>query len=246
MIFQPGDLVWLHYRKDRFPDRRKSKLLPRGDGPFKVLERINDNAYKIELPEDDYGVRSTFNVADLSPFFGADDLVSRTTPFQEGEDDEGIPTTPSSPPPNAHDIRLELPTGPITRARAKKLQSQVNLLLNEYVIDFNENFILPKNSDLLVLRFEDLAMDRDQGYATVIQGRPSNEEIKALAYGPFGQGGEGQGPCGQARDQGPNGQAQSPCGGTRKEAQAHGMNSNRPVGVLELNLRKDCLIRGVS
>ena len=103
-----------------------------------MLAKINDNAYKIELPGDDYGVISMFNVADLSPFFGDDDPTSRTTPFQEGEDDEGIPTTPSSPPPNAQDIRIELPTAPITRARAKKLQDQVNLLLNEYVINFNE------------------------------------------------------------------------------------------------------------
>ena len=26
MVFQPGDLVWLHLRKDRFPLERKSKL----------------------------------------------------------------------------------------------------------------------------------------------------------------------------------------------------------------------------
>jgi len=34
VTFQPGDLVWLHLRKDRFPQRRKSKLSPWGDGPF--------------------------------------------------------------------------------------------------------------------------------------------------------------------------------------------------------------------
>ena len=28
MIFNIGDLVWLHLRKDRFPNERKSKLLP--------------------------------------------------------------------------------------------------------------------------------------------------------------------------------------------------------------------------
>ncbi|XP_042444041.1 uncharacterized protein LOC122029161 [Zingiber officinale] len=37
-------------RKERFPKRRQSKLNPRGDGPFQVLEKINDNAYKLELP----------------------------------------------------------------------------------------------------------------------------------------------------------------------------------------------------
>jgi hypothetical protein len=47
---EPGDLVWLHLRKDRFPDLRKSKLMPRADGPFKIIEKINDNAYKLELP----------------------------------------------------------------------------------------------------------------------------------------------------------------------------------------------------
>ena len=47
VVFAPGDLVWLHLRKDRFPNLRKSKLMPRADGPFKVLEKINDNVYKL-------------------------------------------------------------------------------------------------------------------------------------------------------------------------------------------------------
>jgi hypothetical protein len=37
VTFELGNLVWLQLRKDRFPDLRKSKLLPRADGPFKVL-----------------------------------------------------------------------------------------------------------------------------------------------------------------------------------------------------------------
>jgi hypothetical protein len=53
--FTPGDLVWLHLRKERFPDLRKSKLMPRADDPFKVLEKINENAYKLDLPVD-FGV----------------------------------------------------------------------------------------------------------------------------------------------------------------------------------------------
>jgi hypothetical protein len=36
-------------RKERFPDLRKSELMFRADGPFKILEKINDNAYKLEL-----------------------------------------------------------------------------------------------------------------------------------------------------------------------------------------------------
>ena len=37
LTFELGDLVWLHFRKERFPEMRKSKLMPRADGPFKVL-----------------------------------------------------------------------------------------------------------------------------------------------------------------------------------------------------------------
>jgi hypothetical protein len=78
---EPGDLVWVHLRKDRFPDLRKSKLMPRAAGPFKVLEKINDNAYKLELPPE-FGVSATFNISDLKPYLGEEDeLESRTTPI---------------------------------------------------------------------------------------------------------------------------------------------------------------------
>jgi len=62
-------------RKERFSKQRKSKLQPRGDGPFHVLEKINDNAYKIDLPSK-YNVSNTFNVFDLSSFTEALELTS--------------------------------------------------------------------------------------------------------------------------------------------------------------------------
>ena len=49
--------------------------MPRADGPFEVLERVNDNAYNMDLPGD-YGLSSTFNVADLSPYLEDDHLVN--------------------------------------------------------------------------------------------------------------------------------------------------------------------------
>ena len=49
-----------------------------------MLERINDNAYKIDLPRE-YNISTTFNVYDLSPFDVGTDL--RTNLFEDGEDD---------------------------------------------------------------------------------------------------------------------------------------------------------------
>ncbi|KAK1601980.1 hypothetical protein QYE76_027085 [Lolium multiflorum] len=85
-IFNEGDLVWIHLRKDRFPQERNSKLKPRGDGPFKVLKRINDNAYIVDIPTSKYLVSNTFNVSDLSPYHGDEENIeSRTTLSQGGE-----------------------------------------------------------------------------------------------------------------------------------------------------------------
>ncbi|GJT56335.1 RNA-directed DNA polymerase [Tanacetum coccineum] len=85
-----GDLVWIHLRNECFPAARFGKFKPRGDGPFRVLKKINDNAYKIELPGH-YNVYATFNVADLSPYKGDsdDEPDSGSSLLQEGEDDAG-------------------------------------------------------------------------------------------------------------------------------------------------------------
>ncbi|KAF8090993.1 hypothetical protein N665_0459s0001 [Sinapis alba] len=91
LILEPGDLVSIYLRKDRFPADRKSKLLPRTDGPFKVSERINNNAYKVDL-QGKYVVSSTFNVADLIPFC-ADEPDLRTNPFK-GEGSYATMTEP--------------------------------------------------------------------------------------------------------------------------------------------------------
>jgi hypothetical protein len=120
LVFEPGDRVWLHMRKERFPAKRCSKLLPRGDGPFQVLERINDNAYKLDLPGE-YNVSATFNVADLGPFDVGGDL--RANPFQEEGNDGDQGTT-------SKDL-IQVPIGPVTRARAKKFKDVLNGLIQE-------------------------------------------------------------------------------------------------------------------
>jgi hypothetical protein len=56
-----GDLVWLYFRKERFSELRKSKLMSCAAGPFKILAKINDNAYKLELPPE-FRVSPSFNI----------------------------------------------------------------------------------------------------------------------------------------------------------------------------------------
>ena len=109
VVFEPDDWVWLYMRKDRFPEHHKSKLLPRGDGHFQVIKRINNNAYQLNLPGE-YNIRASFNVADLSPFVADTDL--RTNPFEEEYDDAIMGSNRSNP-------IIEAPTGPMTRAHTK-------------------------------------------------------------------------------------------------------------------------------
>ena len=81
-------------QKEIFPTQRKNKLLPRGDGPFQVVECINDNAYKLDLPGK-YNVSAIFNVSDLRPFLTEAEHDLRANPSQEegnGVENQGWPS----------------------------------------------------------------------------------------------------------------------------------------------------------
>nr|GFB38336.1 reverse transcriptase domain-containing protein [Tanacetum cinerariifolium] len=67
MEFQVGDKVMLKVSPWKGVVRfgKRGKLNPRYVGPFKVLERIGDVAYKLDLPKELSRVHSTFHVSNL-------------------------------------------------------------------------------------------------------------------------------------------------------------------------------------
>src|SRR3954464_13610636 len=90
-----------------------------------------------------------------------------------GLHDEDIPTTTTTSPTlhdeQANPIRL----GPITRARAKLLQRQVNLLLLESDDRLSENYILPKFLCVCMIRYQ--GEDKELGGAEVQELKPEEQ-----------------------------------------------------------------------
>jgi hypothetical protein len=139
---EPADLVWLHLRKERFLELRKSKLISRAAGPFKIFAKINNNAYKLELSSE-FGVSHNFKISDLRPYLREEDeMSSKMASMQEGEDDEDINTSATIIP------SIEI-LGPITRSRAQQLNHQVNSFLFSSAYNI-ESRLLP--NDLIILR----------------------------------------------------------------------------------------------
>lgn len=77
----------VHLRNERFPVGTYNKTKMMKYGPFKVLKKIGDNAYVIEL-HSNWNISNIFNVQELFTFDGDNDLFfvdnSRTSYFQDG------------------------------------------------------------------------------------------------------------------------------------------------------------------
>lgn len=95
-------------------------MLPRKDGEFQVLARINNNTYKLDLLYE-YNMSATFNVYDL-PLLGAGHELMMN-PFKERRNDATQTTT--------NDL-LTLPIRAITRAQAKRVKEALDELSKDF------------------------------------------------------------------------------------------------------------------
>src|SRR4051812_36992595 len=82
--------------------------------------------------------------------------------------DEDIPTTTTTSPTLHDEQANQIRLGPITRARAKLLEQQVNLLLLESDDRLSENYILPKSLCVCMIMY--------QGEAKELGGAEVQEE----------------------------------------------------------------------
>ena len=92
-----------------------------------MLERINDNAYKLDLPSEYGGVSATFNVTELTPCKLDPDL--RTNHLEEGGDDIplGAQVDEIDEPVPTHTSRVD---GPLTRGRLRTLQEALPTIIS--------------------------------------------------------------------------------------------------------------------
>ena len=89
LVFEVGDLVWAVLTRDRFPAGDYNKLKERKIGLCEVLQKINDNAYRLHLPSH-LMTSDVFNMKHLNPYveeFDDEAMNSRASSFQPGETD---------------------------------------------------------------------------------------------------------------------------------------------------------------
>ncbi|KAI3759456.1 hypothetical protein L6452_07296 [Arctium lappa] len=87
--FQVGDMVMLKISSWKGVVRfvKKGKLKPRFVGPFAIIKRVGEVAYKLELPESMRGIHPTFHVSNLKKCLAKCDIV---VPLEDIHVDEKI------------------------------------------------------------------------------------------------------------------------------------------------------------
>ncbi|RDY10519.1 hypothetical protein CR513_04942, partial [Mucuna pruriens] len=157
--FKEGDLV-----KEQFSHLKKSKLHARGNGPFKIIKKLNDNSYKVDMPQEFGGSMEAPNL--------------KTNSLQEGENDADTNLH------NLGDMKEEAtptPQGSMTRVSKKcyitHLRKSKLLLRRDNHLKYAKNAnkrkkVLFKEGDLVYskVKFEVKFPSRRGGWC--IYGRP--------------------------------------------------------------------------
>ena len=87
--FEVGDLVYLRlqpYRHTSLKKKRAEKLKPRFYGPYRVIRKVGEVAYELELPLESK-IRNVFHVSSLKKTIGQHIAPSTELPPL---DDEGL------------------------------------------------------------------------------------------------------------------------------------------------------------
>ena len=131
--------------------------------PLKVKAKLNSKSFRFPhtrlllglydyrfkhltiMEQEDCDVITTLQTNGLAQLFGSKELESRMTRFQEGEDDEDMPTHHIM----EHDEHSPCKTSEHkhytpTRCSAKRKQEQVNLFQTKLEIEIFKDIILPK------------------------------------------------------------------------------------------------------
>ena len=100
--FEVRDKVMVQLRPERYSPGTAMKLYARSAGPFRVLSRVGENAYVVDIHYS-WGISSTFNVVDLAEYLALPphDLPSDPGPFSESEFAQQ--STPPVLPPDWHE-----------------------------------------------------------------------------------------------------------------------------------------------
>ncbi len=99
--FIEGDYVMIRLKPERFPPGTMKKLHARSAGPFRILKKIEPNAYVVDLPLD-FGISSTFNISDLIEYKGPTLIPSE--PFDHAPiESEPTPECPPATFPESRD-----------------------------------------------------------------------------------------------------------------------------------------------
>ncbi|XP_059068530.1 uncharacterized protein LOC131859035 [Cryptomeria japonica] len=111
--FKVGDLVLVHFRKERLPKGKYTKLMMKNIGPCKVVHKYENNAYEIELPPG-VSISTIFNVVDLYPYKESD-FVGQG----EGAEDGDIKWVKDLPPSQPMQLGAILDSREVKRTRRK-------------------------------------------------------------------------------------------------------------------------------